>query len=509
MSHSSFASLPGELVARIARMVHEQDRAWAALDLHRGCEATPADDCGERERDEDEEDVTLGRWAAWYGRGILALAQVSRATRAAAVRYLYEVRACLPPPRRPPRALELIRIPRPQTVSARATDAPFFRFDVLGQPLGQHVRKLDCRLFYDPASALSLACALRNLPNLSSITVDLASLLVVTGSGMSASRPGVALLKIAFQGALGRISSLLIESAWPHTVLWALSHVDKDRLSRLVIKEPGTSLLPLSNELVGVIEGLNALVEVELGASLRADRLQIEEHLRLPHVRSLTVACGHEPCDPTYEDVLVFAHALAPSVEALKIPDLRLRAGALPYDCPHPLLPRLRVLRIDSFDMIHPKHLHLDHLAALAHLSISTSALDPTFPLDDALSSSPSTLRTLTVSYQDLSPRAPAPALLAHAAHLDKRYLQRWRPSALDWHRPTQPYLGAAGANGAAATATATACETEQAVVALERLLEWTAARARWLLRVGDGRALGELSEAAYRLRERFVVEHM
>ncbi|GAA5853298.1 hypothetical protein JCM9279_003351 [Rhodotorula babjevae] len=474
---ASFASLPGELVARIARMVHDQDRAWAALDLHRGCEATPADDCGERERDEDEEDVTLGRWAAWYGKGILALAQVSRATRTAAVRYLYE------------------------TISARATDAAFFRFDVLNQPLGHLVRKLDCRLFRDADVAVSLACALRDLPNLSSITVDEGYLVFLMGSEFRAATSTVELLKVAFQSALGRITSLLVESASPHTFLWMLSHVDKSRLRRMVIKAPA-NLCPLTDELVAAIEGLDALVEVELGASLRVRREQLQERLRLPHVRVLTVACGHEPRDPTYEDMLMFAHAVAPSVEALTIPDFRLRAGVLGYDCPRPLLPHLRVLRIDTFDMVDPMHLHLGHLSALTHLSISASALDPFFSLERALRSLPRTIRTLTVSYQDLAPRPVPPALLAHCAQLDKQYQQRWRPSALCWHRPAQPYLGApAGTTGSHGT--------EQAVEALERLLEWTRDRARWLLRVGDGRALEELGEAAYRLRERFVVEHM
>jgi len=337
------------------------------------------------------------------------------------------------------------------------------------------------------------------LPNLSSIKVagDNLDLLVEGGVG-----PEQELLVQAMKSALERITSLKIGSARPSSVAHALSHVDKRRLQRLVFHH-AESIMPLEDELVAVLKSLDGLVDVKLDASQPIYVAEMQRRLRLYHVRTLKFMCSGEGHTPEYSNGLLLAHLIAPSLEVLSIDDLNYMYKTFRLvELPHPLLPNLRVFRIDVNESPDLATLHLGNLSALEHLHISSmSSCGDVFPDKDDLASLPSTLRTITVNHTLTLRPSPSRSLLAACDQVGIRLFVRWRAPTLDyarmWCEDAVPSLGQASMDS-----------TEDEVVDLERLFEWAGARARWLLRVGDGRALGELAGAALRLRERFVIEH-
>ncbi|GAA5905464.1 hypothetical protein JCM8208_004286 [Rhodotorula glutinis] len=451
---ASYAALPTELVSRIAAIVHEQDQAWWHLDIERGCRCRPF---GEQVPLGKGEDVPLGRWSPQYARGILAL-----------------------------------------SVSARAAIAPYFRVKVLGHDLARHVQELDC-LFVKPEWVVSVACALEGLPNLSSLTVDGDSLLWLR---LEPHGPGEELLVQAMKSALGRITSLRIRQATSVHVVHTLEHVDQQRFRRLVVDDVET-LLPITDELVDALEGLAGLVDVELDASNEVCVAWMGARLRLPHVRSLKLTYNAHESGTDYGDGLLLAHRVAPAVEVLSFDNLSdENVPPAPADLPRPLLSNLRVLRIDINDSPKFSSLRLGHLPALEHPHISSiSTVGDVFPDAASFPSLPPTLRIITVDHTLALSPSPSPSLLAKCDESGIRLIARWSPPALDHARihsdDSVPRLG-----------WATRAPTEDDAVDLERVFGWAGARARWLLRVGDGRAMEELSAAALRLRERFVIEH-
>lgn len=92
---ASFASLPAELVGHVAGMVHEQDRAWQALEIEQGRPRRSVYDDVMAGTPQPSENIPLGRWSSEYGHGIRALVQVDRRTREEAVPFLYKVRGSL------------------------------------------------------------------------------------------------------------------------------------------------------------------------------------------------------------------------------------------------------------------------------------------------------------------------------------------------------------------------------------------------------------------------------
>ncbi|GAA5905468.1 hypothetical protein JCM8208_004287 [Rhodotorula glutinis] len=440
-------------------MVHEQDEAWSALGVEQGCLYRPSRVLG---RPGAVEQVPLGRWSPEYGRGIRALLRVDRRIRTAAVPFLYK------------------------SLGTRAANAPYFRVNVLGQGLGLLVHELDCRAV-KPEEVISLACALKGLPNLSSVIVGNEILSLRRRQPPSAEED---FLVQAMKSALGRILSLTVTPAMPLDVAFALKHVDKRRFRRLVIKS-AESILPRKQKLVDVLEGLEGLVDVELDASEEEQVAEMQRCLRLPHVRTLVLKCSQESFEPDYSDALLLAHHIAPAVEVLSLVDLHDDGcvGRQPQELPRTLLSKLRVLRISTSESTDVDVLGLARLPALEHLHISSeSSGSNIFPGAASLSSYPPTIRTITLAYVLDQPSFPPSSLLAKCDELGIRLFAEWRPPTLDWAVCASrevPVLG---------QASAPPCASEAAD--LERVFGWAGDRVRWLLRLGDGRAMQELSAA-------------
>ncbi|GAA5853305.1 hypothetical protein JCM9279_003353 [Rhodotorula babjevae] len=463
---ASFASLPLELVSRIVGMAHEHDQAWIGFSI---CNTGIKTRLGfDHLRDHDVSDARVDSWEAPYGRGVRALLQVDRRTRAAAVPHFYE------------------------RLTARTTGSAYFRFRVLGHPPGLHVRHLDCRLTDYACNPLSLACALEALPNLTSLAVDSKTLSFVHGTVVG---EGPEMLAIALQHALGRITSLEVRTGTDDDLKYALAHVNKQRLRRLAVRF-APSLVNMDDEPVADFNTFEALVEVELGASRPERRLWLQEHLRLPHVRSLSLVCGAFQKPATYEDALIFAHHVAPAVQTLTIVAIpEVKGGRLEPSSPSPLLPTLRTLRLDLFGPYGLNCLHLPDLPAVEHLHITHGTCDGVHPLSGLEPTRPTALRTVTSSYQELYPVSLAPQDKAEWDKLGIRIVDEWSPESWDWRRfeddDEQDEMK----------------DAEEGVEGLARLFGWATDRARWLLRVGDAHGLDELSDMARRLRERFVIE--
>ncbi|GAA5905456.1 hypothetical protein JCM8208_004284 [Rhodotorula glutinis] len=377
---ASYAALPAELVIRIAEQVHAQDRAWRALGILR------LEHPSDRDSDfEDDDGCSAKQWSNQYGRGIRALVR---------------------------------------NITGPATADIYFRFDVLGQPLGDHVRHVDCS-FDSSDQIVSLACALRGLPNLSSLKFDARSLYLLGGNVRGQPRAHQVLVQ-ALKDVLGRVTTLELACNVSKGVLRALSHVDKHRLRRLVVPSV-TGLLPLSNELAAALLGLDALAEVELGNLSAYNLVKLQERLRLPHVRSLTVAgqCMGEGL--LHEHFLVFAHHVAVSVEVLFIRDA---VDAQGYGG-EPILPSLRILRVDSLDIPRLGGLVGPQLPALEHVHVVARARgDNGYPihLDDILHLRATSLRTLTVEYSAAHPPVLSAPVRARFDELGVRIINQWRP---------------------------------------------------------------------------------
>ncbi|GAA5947491.1 hypothetical protein JCM3775_001152 [Rhodotorula graminis] len=297
---------------------------------------------------------------------------------------------------------------------------------------------------------------------------------------------------------MGRVTTLEILSGDAHVVAHALSHVNKHLLGRLVLV-PTASLVPVPGEPVIDFNDFEALVEVELGVASSQDWLRLQDILRFPHLRSLSIKCEDYPHREAYEDVVVWAHHVAPSLVVLKLHNCDPAADYFPADCPSPLLPYLRVLRLDTDQMPELDWLSLDRLPALERFDANVLGRPYPHPLSGAAPSKRTTLRSVHVTYNDTSPIPLEPAERAEWDKLGIRIFERWTPS----------YDAAPETSGLPKYEHGSLEGAEEAVEAVARLFSWATERARWLAHVGDSGGLDELSEAAYRLRERFVVEHM
>ncbi|GAA5853308.1 hypothetical protein JCM9279_003354 [Rhodotorula babjevae] len=420
---ASFASLPAELVGRVAGIVHEQDRAWAALDVQQGDPYRAADD---EDYAPGVEDVPLGRWSPEYGHGIRAL-----------------------------------------NITARAAAAPYFRIKVLGQDLGHLVHELGCRVVTDD-DAVSLACALEGLPNLSSIIISGDNLHMLQQGGVDSAQE---LIVQAMKSALGRITSLVFGHVWAPggalALAHALEHVNKRRLRHLVVTH-SESIMPIAQELVAVLQGLDGLVDVELDASDEEHVAEMQRRLRFPHVRTLKLFCSVTFLQSS-PGLFFPSSASSASTSAARPTSTASTSTAFPRSSTSP--------------------------------SRASRAAANVFPDSASLSTLPPTLRAITFGNTLTVPPSPSASLVAKFDELGIRIRTPWSPPPLyvarRWAEDSVPTLGAAfEAPG------------EDDAVDLQRLFDWASARAGWLMRIGDGRALEELAAAALRVRRRFVIEH-
>ncbi|GAA5947488.1 hypothetical protein JCM3775_001151 [Rhodotorula graminis] len=476
---ASYSSLPEEVISHIADMVHAQDGAFDQLALKRGTTSLQASSIGKKRaiEDEDATNPLEGRWSPVYGRGIRALVQLDRRTRSHALKHLYK------------------------TITAKQAASDFCRYAVLGEQVGSLVREVDLDL--DPShdtDPFSLACALRKLKNLSSIIVDGAALELAFPHVFPPERePDEAdkLLGLGILDALGRVKSLTALSVDDKVLACALSGTRSATLSRLSI-DNSSSLVPLDDQLVAALNGLQSLVELNVGDMSSPLWLSMEQRVRLEHVKKLTV--GRAGVEAYYHEVLLLAHHITPQARTLCIV-FTLSESALDLALPEPLLPTLRVLDIqhaqDEFAACHESR-----LSALEHLHIAFDCPVSVFPYKvDYLPPAPTALRRITLSYPSLKRLTPPAALLACCTFLNIHLSVHRRLASPEAFTASRVVTVGAGEQAANVVA-----PSRSQALALEETLTWARNRARWLRETGDGPGLQELAVAAVRLRERHLL---
>ncbi|GAA5853295.1 hypothetical protein JCM9279_003349 [Rhodotorula babjevae] len=466
----SYASLPAELLGRVAELVHEQDLAFVKLvdDFSRA--PAPVD----RANHEGGRNVENGLWGYFYGRGVKAMAQVDRRTRAAALPHLY------------------------QSITSKQVHSAWFRYEVLGEALAQHVRRLEV---FDndsvlPKRAESIACALRKLPNLSSLDLGpcIQNKLGDSQPGVEASE-GDVMLRGALPVALGKVTSLQLSGAHERNIVDALRCVSETHLRRLRLRYPYFRV-PLGDDVQGVLRHLVGLVELEIESISADDVVLMRRDLRLPSVRSVFLETGR-----SYDEDLALAHSIAPSITRLTIQDpiTAYEIGADDIELPLPLLPTLRTLVLDldfCRDDFHEITLPgLEHYHVHQRFDCSTSPLN----MYEVPFKSPS-LRTITLSLRPVhlgdpyttshdTCAAAGVRLVVHTHPINEEELCDAKAFAVDSRSDPPIASGTLRANK------------------LKELFDWAGRRAQWLCDVDDAAGLQELAEAAVRLQERFVLD--
>ncbi|GAA5947484.1 hypothetical protein JCM3775_001150 [Rhodotorula graminis] len=468
----SFSTLPAELLSRVAELVHEQDVAFAKL-----LEVDPIKRADSPPTQRDLElDIVSGLWSYWYGRGIKALARVDRATRAAALPHLY------------------------QNITAKQTHTSWFRYEVLGEDLAQHVRHLEItdNDLVLPKLAESVACALRRLPNLSSLVLGYCAL-----AKLDDPQPGVkasqrdAMLRGALRVALGKVTSLQLDHPDVERFLAALRYASGSRLRRLCLTGPRWKTSRRA-EVRAVCRGLVGLVELEINHLSDDTSAAMRRDLRLPSVRSVVLATGL-----SYEDDLALAHFIAPSITYLAIYNPicadEISAPESEVPSPSPLLPTLRTIALDCD--FYRDDLHEITLPSLEHYDLSVRYDSSSFPLDlDEMPFDSPHLRTITVSLRPLYLDEPHRAfedtcaaagvrLVVHTRPFDSDVIADTKSFVIDWS--SDPPISPSTSHGAV----------------LKQLFDWAGRRAQWLSDVGDAAGLRELADAAVRLQERRIIE--
>lgn len=372
---ASFASMPDELVSHVVKLVCWQDAQLPAI--ARGA-LFPDDPDAPDDSDEDRkpEDVLEGYWSPYHGRGIRALVQVNRRFRALALPHLYEVRLI----HLSSETLAWLTHAQTYSISAAQASAEFFDFEVVSEwQLGHLVRHVDCRYVADDSDAAqhSLACALRKMPNLATLDLDITILRHVYSSTPSATEVRLAR---SVKDALGRISSLHFGAVADDLVTKALGNVGAHCLRSLSIRHTST-LVSLGDELSVALDSLAALDEVALGLIKWADRAHFKEHLRFRRVRTLIL----QTCF-NYHEELLLAHHIAPSVHKLTV-GFATPSSVTRSALPAPLLPTLRVLTIPSAHTL-PDAFDDLRLPGLERLYISLNSPVKEFPFETSFNSS-------------------------------------------------------------------------------------------------------------------------
>ncbi|BGP49212.1 hypothetical protein JCM10450v2_005095 [Rhodotorula kratochvilovae] len=441
---ASFNALPVELVKRIVDMVHEQDAATRSISFERALLIKPKrpDDLGEDEDNSADKDR------------------------------------------------KRFRTNVPTRVTAEQIDTNFFRFEVLGEAVEQHIRHVDADLSEGLYSLVTLACALRKLPNLSSLTVNHDALEFAYHHQHASTSEDVSLYARSLKQNLARVTSLDVAAADPALLAAALGNVDASRLRRLAIKFSLSTFAPPDGRVFQAVNSLGALQDLSLTELPSGSIETLKLRLWLPSLRTLELVTR-----ASYEGALRFANTVAPSLSALTI---RPAFKSIPSDpsiiLPTTLLPHLRKLAIVSTSTYLPAF-HSVHPPTLEHLSVELSGYVKTFPVETSSAAFPPSLRTFTISFSSLKPLKTPAALSAACVtcgiHLA---IDRKICSASDMARRIVRERGALMPVASKTTAQA-----------LEETLEWAKRRARALVEAGDGVGLHELAQATVRLRERHL----
>ncbi|BGP49210.1 hypothetical protein JCM10450v2_005093 [Rhodotorula kratochvilovae] len=467
---ASFNSLPTELVEFIVEMVHAQDTAFQHHALERGVPGEPGvDEDGEAKPDVFV-DVASGRWSFWYSRGIKALAGVNKRLRELAVPLLYE------------------------HVEMGMFATSFFRDEVVGEPLGQHVLSIELRL--GVASALlEVACALRKLPNVTELSLNAYAGKVLDGVAQTnAPDEDAKLCSQSLRNALGRVTVLCIEGYDQRRLCTVLQTVDASRLRSLMFMDALCIETTHGQAFLDAVHALVALEELAFGMLSATAAADWATNARFPSLRILGFRLGREL---SYEAGLRVAHCIAPALTSLRInTGARTLKSEPDPPLPSPILPTLRRLvfcKLRSYEPLIDKHLP-PHLALL---DVEIYPPVDTFPLPlSVLSPSPSNLRSVSLTFSSSAP-LPVPADFTAACTAADVHLGVYRtPSTERWFRRPLP-----GARDVSAHASA-----EQAAAVCETL-DWARRRAEWLLEADDPVGLQELAEATLRLRERQVID--
>ncbi|GAA5853297.1 hypothetical protein JCM9279_003350 [Rhodotorula babjevae] len=478
---ASYSSLPDEVIGIIVDMVNEQDRAWDRLAVKRGFlfppPAVPTEFGDVLNKETEPTSVIAGRWSPYFGRGIRALVQLDRRTRLHAVKHFYK------------------------TITAKQAAADYCRYAVLGEQLGELVREVDLDLdLHHAIDPFSLACAMRKLKNVTGLIVDDSALKLAFPLVFPEERKldeASKLLGLSILDALGRLTSFVALSVEDELLERALSATRSAILSRLAFDNP-SSLVPLSDELVAALNGLESLTDLDLGDMSPTTLIGVQERVRLEHVQTLTL--GRASVEAYLDEALVLAHHIAPRAKTLRIESTLVGTSAFvrpDLALPNPLLPALRVLDVQHAAR-YLDGFHEIRLPSLEHLHLAFDDSATILPYDaDYLAPAPTSLRSLTISYASLKRLAPAASLITRCADLDIHLSIHRRlasPEALTQRRYVRSDTGFVAA------------PYRPQALALEETLTWARNRARWLREMGDGPGLQELAEAAVRLRERHVV---
>ncbi|GAA5853345.1 hypothetical protein JCM9279_003368 [Rhodotorula babjevae] len=466
---SSYGKLPAELLSRVAELVHEQDLAFVKLldDFSRA--PAPVD----RDKFEGGRNVENGLWGSFYGRGVKAMAQVDRRTRAAALPHLY------------------------QSITSKQVHSAWFRREVLGKALAHHVRHLEAN---ENNSVLlersrSITCALRTLPRLLSLRLGPRILQTLGDQQPGEASEGVVLLRGALQVALGKVTSLTLAGAREQHIHDALKCVSATRLQRLRLFAPRLPA-PLGDNLQAILRDLVNLDELEVDHITSDDLALMRRDLRLPSVRSVILETGR-----SYNEDLAFAHLVAPSITHLTIrnPATAYEINVDAIEPPSPLLPTLRTLVLDLD--YYRDDFHEITVPGLEHYHVNYGFEYSTFPLgiDEVPFKSPS-LRTITVSHRPVHVGDPHTTLHYACAAAGVRLIYQTHPLIQKDLTDADSFAVDSRSDPSGRPATRRADK-------LKELFDWAGRRAQWPCDVDDAAGLQELAEAAVRLQERFVLD--
>ncbi|GAA5905442.1 hypothetical protein JCM8208_004280 [Rhodotorula glutinis] len=454
----SYQSLPAELLSRVAELVHEQDLAFAASPVPR---AVPASG----HNLSVEADVPAGTWSSWYGRGIRALVQ---------------------------------------SITPKQMGAFYFRLEVLGEPLGNLVHHLDADS--GPISdslAAPVACALRKLPNLTSLKLHWEVVWRhVPGDDDEAVAPSEerAGLQRSMRHALGRATSLEMKAHSIPSLLKTLVCIDGARLRKLHWVQP--KWLADNHEKhqhgVCILAALVGLVELELSGLSAVNYCDLRRCPPFPSVRTLALS----RTGLSYNEHLSLAHHIAPSLSRLTIdgPERTSPSSSAADPLPSPLLPTLKSLSI-SADTYIPAY-HQVHLPALEHFKLSLKKDCHDFPLDVDEVPFPAPLRVFALAF-----RAPY-----HYVKASRALLRLFRDAGVHLVIEQGPVsvqelkINIVDDVNSPVVTLVTDRRKHNPIV---DTLDWARRRADWLNNVEDGPALHELAHATVRLHQLRLLDRL